>query len=65
MQIPIEWVLTIITGLGGCITALAVIIFTQLTNRIRKLDAVIGKLQEDIDRLSQGCGIGSCLWKNR
>ena len=72
MQIPIEWILGIITGLGTCITLLAGIIFTQLNARIKKQDCligkqdgVIGKLQDDIDRLSKGCGIGSCLWKDR
>jgi hypothetical protein len=36
-----------------------------LSNEISNLRTVVAKLQDDVDRLSKGCGIGQCLWKNR
>ena len=29
------------------------------------LRGIVAKLQEDVDRLSKGCGLGTCLYKNR
>jgi len=65
MTIPVEWLLSTLIGLGGVIATLAGIIYRTLSARIAAQDTIIGKLQDDIDRLSKGCGIASCIWKNR
>ena len=65
MTIPVEWLLTVLIGLGGVIATLAGIIFKVLSSRIDIQDKIISKLQDDVDRLSKGCGIAACLWKSR
>lgn len=65
MTIPVEWLLSTLLGLGGVIATLAGIIYRTLAGRIAAQDTIIGKLQDDIDRLSKGCGIASCIWKHR
>ncbi len=65
MTIPVEWLLGVLIGLGGVIATLAGIIFKVLSSRIDIQDKIISKLQDDVDRLSKGCGIGACLWKLR
>ena len=65
MQVPAEWLLAVILGLGGVIATLAGIIYKSLSQRITDQNKIIEKLQEDVDRLSKGCGVASCLWKNR
>lgn len=65
MNIPPEWVLTSFGGLAGVISILAGIIYRALSNEIASLRQVVVKLQDDVDRLSKGCGLGVCLWKNR
>lgn len=65
MNIPIEWILAAIGTLASVISALAVIIYRSLSSEIASLRGVVAKLQDDVDRLSKGCGLGVCLWKNR
>jgi hypothetical protein len=65
MTIPVEWLLSVLIGLGGIIATLAGIIYKTLSSRIAAQDTIINRLQEDIDRLSKGCGLTSCIWKNR
>lgn len=65
MQVPAEWLLGVLIGLGGVIATLAGIIYKSLSARITVQDTIISKLQDDVDRLSKGCGIASCLWKHR
>ena len=65
MTIPIEWVLSIFGMLGGVIATLAGILWTTMKARLEKQDRIIEKLQEDVDRLSKGCGHAECLWRNR
>ena len=65
MTIPTEWILTVLIALATVISTLAAIIYRQLAAEIATLRTIVAKLQEDVDRLSKGCGIGACLYKNR
>jgi hypothetical protein len=65
MHIPVEWLLGVLALLASVIGTLAGIIYKSLSSEIASLRAVVAKLQDDIDRLSKGCGIGACIWKNR
>lgn len=65
MIIPTEWILAVLIALATVISSLAAIIFRSLSNEIASLRSIVSKLQDDVDRLSKGCGIGGCLWKNR
>ncbi|MGB1260880.1 MAG: hypothetical protein ACPG6P_12610 [Akkermansiaceae bacterium] len=65
IEIPIEWILGTIGLLGTTISTLATIIFVSLNSRLKTQDAIIKRLQDDIDRISKGCGIKECLWKDR
>ena len=65
ITIPVGWVLGIITALGAVISTLAITLWQTMKSRLEKQDQIIEKLQEDIDRLSHGCGHADCLWKSR
>jgi hypothetical protein len=65
MNIPAEWVLASMGSLSAVISALALLIYRSLSSEIANLRIVVAKLQDDVDRLSKGCGIMQCLWKNR
>jgi len=72
MNIPVEWVLGVLIGLGGVIATLAKVIWNVMQSRLTAQDAIINsqtltitKLQEDVDRLSKGCGHEVCHWKKR
>jgi hypothetical protein len=65
MHLPVEWILGVLALLSSVIGTLAGIIYKSLSARIDAQQTIISKLQDDIDRLSKGCGIGSCLWRNR
>jgi len=65
MNVPTEWILMVLLTLAGVISTLAAIIYRQLATEIATLRVIVAKLQEDVDRLSKGCGIGACLYKNR
>jgi hypothetical protein len=65
MNIPAEWVLASMGSLSAVISALALLIYRSLSSEIANLRTVVAKLQDDVDRLSKGCGITQCLWKNR
>ncbi len=65
MMLSTEWILGSIGSLSAVISALAVIIYRSLSSEIASLRGVVAKLQDDVDRLSKGCGLGVCLWKNR
>jgi hypothetical protein len=41
------------------------LIYRSLSAEIANLRIVVAKLQDDVDRMSKGCGITQCLWKNR
>jgi len=65
MTIPTEWILMVLLALATVISTLAAIIYRQLATEIATLRTIVVKLQEDVDRLSKGCGIAACLYKNR
>lgn len=72
MNIPVEWVLGVLIGLGGVIAALAKVIWSVMQSRLTAQDKIIeaqtgtiAKLQDDVERLSRGCGHDVCLWKKR
>jgi hypothetical protein len=72
MTIPLEYVIGLITLLGTTVSGLAGILWASMKSllakqeiRIGKQDSIIEKLQEDIERLSRGCGIANCIWKSR
>jgi hypothetical protein len=65
MEISPEWILGVLAILAGVISTLAGIIYTSLSSRIKDQSKIIDKLQDDVDRLSQGCGVQQCLWKGR
>jgi hypothetical protein len=65
MEISPEWILGVLLGLAGVIASLAGIIFKLMTARLAIQDRIIEQLQNDVERLSQGCGVPECLWKDR
>jgi hypothetical protein len=65
MTIPTEWILMVLIALATVISTLAAIIYRQLSTEIATLRGIVAKLQEDVVRLSKGCGLGACLYKNR
>ncbi len=65
LVVPVGWVIGVIGILGSAIAALAGIVYKILTDRLATQDKIIDKLQEDIDRLSHGCGHPDCHWKTR
>jgi len=65
MTVPTEWILMVLLALATVISTLAAIIYRQLSTEIATLRGIVVKLQEDVDRLSKGCGLGTCLYRNR
>lgn len=72
MNIPVEWVLGVLIGLGGVIATLARVIWNVMQSRLAAQDKIIAsqtdtisKLQDDVERLSKGCGHDVCHWRNR
>lgn len=65
MTVPTEWILMVLLALATVISTLAAIIYRQLSTEIATLRGIVAKLQEDVDRLSKGCGLGTCLYKLR
>jgi hypothetical protein len=65
MTIPTEWILMVLIALATAISTLAAIIYRSLATEIANLRSIVSKLQDDVDRLSKGCGLGQCLYKNR
>jgi hypothetical protein len=65
MTLPPEWILASIGALAAVISTLAAVIYRALSNEIASLRQIVAKLQDDVDRLSKGCGIAACIWKNR
>jgi hypothetical protein len=72
ISLPIGWILATIGSLAGTIAALATIMWAFMKSRLEAQDkliesqtVVISKLQDDVDRMSKGCGADSCHWKFR
>ena len=55
----------VLLGLGGVIATLAGIIYSSLSKRLEAQDAIIQGLRIDIERLSKGCQLETCLWRTR
>lgn len=55
----------VLLALATVISTLAAIIYRSLATEIASLRIIVAKLQEDVDRLSKGCGLGTCLYRNR
>jgi hypothetical protein len=65
LVVPVGWLIAIIGTLGGVVATLAGIIWHTLKERLAVQDKIIEKLQDDVDRLSKGCGHTACIWKAR
>lgn len=72
MHIPTEWILAAMATMAGAMATVVgagwQFVKSRLEAQDKLLDAhrlTITKLQDDVDRLSKGCGITACLWKNR
>lgn len=63
--LPISWILGIISGLSGAIVTLAVTIWRTMASRLTAQDRIIDGLRADVERMSKGCGLSSCIWKTR
>jgi hypothetical protein len=65
--LPIDggWILGIITILGSTVGTMGGAMWIFMVNRLKKQDEIIKGLQEDVARMSKGCGIPECLWKGR
>jgi hypothetical protein len=57
--------LAALLGLAGAISTMATVIWASLKERLRVQDDIIKRLQDDIDRISKGCGVNNCLWADR
>lgn len=62
MEISAEWILASFLSLAAIIGTMARVIYNSLSDRIKAQDKIIGNLQDDVDRLSKGCGYTGCLW---
>ena len=72
IELPIAWILATIGTLSASIVALAGVMWGFMKSRLEAQDkiidsqnATIGKLQDDVNRLSKGCGVDNCHWKTR
>jgi hypothetical protein len=63
MTIPVEWILGVLIGLGSVIATLAGLLWRTMNNRLEAQDRIISNLQNEIARLSKGCGMDSCIWR--
>jgi hypothetical protein len=65
VALPLGWILGIFGILGSVIATLASILWATVKDRLTVQDGIISKLQDDVDRLSKGCGQQACLWSKR
>jgi hypothetical protein len=65
VEIPAAWLLTAIVSLGTAIATLAATIFHILKTRLDAQDRIIEFLKADVNRLTKGCGVESCVWRGR
>ena len=72
MQIEIGWILGAIGVLSTTIATLAGIMWGFVKSRLLTQDQIIAaqnqtiaKLQDDVDRMSRGCGHPECHWGQR
>lgn len=72
VALPLAWIVTVITALSASIATMAGIMWRFMQARLAAQDSIIGsqnatigKLQDDIERLSKGCGHPDCSWRGR
>lgn len=72
LSLPVTWILGAITVLGGVIGKLSHLLWKTVNQRIAAQDKtlaaqgkIISSLQEDVKRMSKGCGAGGCFWAKR
>lgn len=72
IELPIAWILATIGTLSGAVATLAGIMWGFMKSRLSAQDKIIetqgvtiSKLQDDIERMSRGCGAKECLWEHR
>lgn len=72
IELPIAWILATIGTLSGAIATLAAIMWGFMKSRLEAQDKIIdsqgqtiAKLQDDVERMSKGCGHEACHWKPR
>ena len=72
IELPIAWILATIGTLATTIATLAAIMWAFMKSRLAAQDKIIdgqsvtiAKLQDDVGRLSKGCGHPECLWRGR
>jgi hypothetical protein len=72
IELPVAWILATIGTLATTIATLAAIMWAFMKSRLAAQDkiidgqsATIAKLQDDVERLSKGCGHPECLWRGR
>lgn len=65
MSIPADWVLTAFLSLAGVIGSLAALLWSTMRTRLEAQDRIIDSLRADVVRMSKGCGVENCMWRNR
>lgn len=65
VHLPISWVLGAFGALAAVVATLATTIWVSMKDRLATQDRIIDRLQDDVDRLSKGCGIPDCNWRIR
>lgn len=72
VQLDIGWILAAIGSLCTTIATLAAVMWGFVQSRLKAQDAIIQaqsatitKLQDDVDRMSHGCGHPDCHWGQR
>lgn len=70
--LPIGWIIGAIGTLCGAIAGLAGVMWSFVTKRLEEQDVLIrrqaetiARLQDDIERMSTGCGADPCHWRQR
>lgn len=72
IELPASVLITAISVLCAAISTMALTMWGFMKSRLKAQDTIIEKqgqtilaLQEDVKRLSKGCGIDHCVWKIR
>ena len=64
LVVPVAWLIAIIGALGGVIATLAGVLWSTMKERLAVQDGIIKNLQDDVERMSKGCGMKECMWRN-
>lgn len=65
IQLSVGWVIGVLGTMAVTISTLAGIIYNSLNKRIATQDKIIENLQDDVKRLSKGCGLAQCHFLKR